>query len=52
MLKDLESLKKYETPVAVRRILNNQSPIGNKSLSPSLSSDEVFMKIISHIEHL
>lgn len=52
MLKDLESLKKYETPVAVRRILNNQSPIGNKSLSPSLSSDEVFMKIINHIEHL
>lgn len=50
--KDLESLRKYETPVAVRRILNNHSPAGNRSLSPSLSSDEVFMKILTHIEHL
>ncbi|CAD8161359.1 unnamed protein product [Paramecium pentaurelia] len=49
---DLEALKQYETPKAVRRMLNNQSPTKGRSLSPSMSAGEVFAKIISHIEHL
>ncbi|CAK61446.1 unnamed protein product, partial (macronuclear) [Paramecium tetraurelia] len=49
---DIEELKAYETPKAVRRILNNQSPQLGRSCSQGLSSDEVFSKIIGHIEHL
>ncbi|CAD8150263.1 unnamed protein product [Paramecium octaurelia] len=49
---DVEALKQYETPKAVRRILNNQSPTKGRSLSPSMSAGEVFAKIMSHIEHL
>ncbi|CAD8175888.1 unnamed protein product [Paramecium octaurelia] len=49
---DIEALKRYETPKAVRRILNNQSPLQARSQSPSLSSEEVFSKIMTHIEHL
>ncbi|CAD8063341.1 unnamed protein product [Paramecium primaurelia] len=49
---DIDELKAYETPKAVRRILNNQSPQLGRSCSQGLSSDEVFSKIIGHIEHL
>ncbi|CAD8167437.1 unnamed protein product [Paramecium octaurelia] len=49
---DIEELKAYETPKAVRRILNNQSPQLGRSCSQGLSSEEVFSKIIGHIEYL